>query len=82
MRDYKLYCLDGAKRIYRAADVICAITDEDAIAQARSMDMATACEIWDGRRLVATIGPSKRRSNSRRAGPTASAEPPRQAPTS
>ena len=81
MRDYKLYCLDGAKRIQRAADVICASTDEDAIAQARSLDMATACEIWDGRRLVATIAPSKPQPGLGRSVPTASAGPPKQAPT-
>ena len=81
MRDYKLYCLDGAKRIHRAPDVIYAITDEEAIAQVRSLDVATACEIWDGRRLVATVGPSNRRSSARGAVPKASAEPPRQAPT-
>ena len=59
MADYKLYCLDGAKRIQRAADVISAATDEDAIAQVRALDMPTACEIWQGRRLVATL-PAKR----------------------
>jgi len=55
MRDYKLYCLDGVKRIQRAADVISASSDEDAVDQARALEKPTACEIWQGRRLVATI---------------------------
>ncbi len=59
MPDYKLYCLDGAKRIQRAADVISANTDEDAIAQARALEKPMTCEIWQGRRLVATIPAAK-----------------------
>lgn len=55
MPDYKLYCLDGARRIARAPDVISAESDEEAIAAARGLGMASACEIWQGRRLVATI---------------------------
>jgi hypothetical protein len=55
MPDYKLYRLDGVKRIQRAADVISAPSDEEAVAQARALGMPTACEIWQGRRLVATI---------------------------
>ena len=55
MRDYRLYCLDGAKRIQRAADVINAASDDDAVAQAKALEKPTACEIWQGRRLVATI---------------------------
>ena len=59
MPDYKLYCLDGARRIQRAADVISAPSDEDAVAEARAMNMPTACELWQGRRLVATIPAAK-----------------------
>ena len=55
MRDYRLYCLDGEKRIQRAADVITASCDDDAVAQALALDRLTACEIWLGRRLVATL---------------------------
>ena len=55
MPEYKLYCLDGAKRIARAADVLCADSDEQAIAEARTLGKASACEIWQGQRLVATI---------------------------
>lgn len=58
MPEYKVYCLDGAKRIARAAEVLSAAGDEQAIAAARSLVSAGgACEIWQGRRLVATIPP-------------------------
>ncbi len=54
MPEYKLYRLDGAKRIARAAEVLSADGDEQAVAAAR--DLANSSfEIWQGRRLVATI---------------------------
>ena len=55
MANYRLYCLDGAGRITGAADVIEAPSDEEAIAIARERSPETRCEIWQGRRLVATI---------------------------
>jgi hypothetical protein len=60
MRDYKLYCLDGTRRIQRAADVISAKSDQDAIDIARGLDMPMPCELWQGRRLVATISPAEK----------------------
>jgi hypothetical protein len=59
MEDYRLYCLDGAKRIQRAAEVIHAASDEEAVAQARAMAKPMPCEIWQGRRLVATLPAAK-----------------------
>ena len=59
MPEHKLYCLDGAKRIARAADVVRAESDEQAVAAARKLGKASACEIWQGRRLVATIPAAK-----------------------
>jgi hypothetical protein len=59
MRDYRLYCLDGTRHIQRAAEVIKAPCDEDAIDIARGLDMPTACELWQGRRLVASIPAAK-----------------------
>ena len=59
MRDYKLYCLDGTRRIQRAADVISAKSDQDAIDIARGLDMPIACELWQGERLVATSPAAK-----------------------
>ena len=55
MQNYRLYCLDGAKRIARAADVIRAESDEEAVAAARELGKPMACEIWHGQRLVATV---------------------------
>ena len=55
MRDYKLYSLDGTKRIQRAADVISAASDDDAIALAKALRHPMPCELWHGGRLVATI---------------------------
>jgi len=59
MRDYRLYRLDGAKRIQRAAEVIAATGDDEAVAQAAALGLPTSCEIWQGRRLVATIPAAK-----------------------
>jgi len=60
MRDYRLYCLDGAKRIAKAAEVISADSDEEATAAARALALPVACELWQGRRLVAAIPKAKR----------------------
>ncbi len=63
MPEYKLYCLDGAKRIARAADVLRADSDEQAVAAARTLGLASACEIWQGQQLVATIPPGAKTSD-------------------
>ena len=55
MAEYKLYRLDGAKRIARAADVLSADSDGAALAAARTLTKSGSFEIWQGRRLVATI---------------------------
>lgn len=56
MPEYKLYRLDGVKHIARAAEVLSADSDEAAVAAARSLtETGGALEIWQGRRLVATI---------------------------
>jgi hypothetical protein len=58
MPDYGLYCLDGAGRI-SLADWIDAADDHSAIAKARELHgAALKCEIWQGQRLVAALGPS------------------------
>ena len=59
MADYRLYCLDGTKRIQHAAEVFRAASDEDAVAQARALNKPTECEIWQDQRLVATIPAAK-----------------------
>ena len=57
MKDYRLYCLDGTRRIMHPADVIKADSDEQAVAQAKALALPVECELWQGRRLVATIPP-------------------------
>jgi hypothetical protein len=55
MADYRLYCLDGAGRI-SLADWVQADSDEEAVGKARTMmGEALKCELWQGKRLVATL---------------------------
>ena len=55
MRDYRIYCLDGAGHI-SLAEWIEAGDDADALAQAEWLTRgAIKCEVWQGHRLVATI---------------------------
>jgi hypothetical protein len=55
VRNYSLYCMDGAGQIH-FADWIEAPTDEGAIAIGREKKNGfRKCEIWDGARLVASL---------------------------
>lgn len=54
MADYRLYCYDGAGKIW-VADWIEADTDEEAIATARLIKAAMRSEVWHRDRLVATL---------------------------
>ena len=55
MQRYRLYCLDGMGKI-GLAEWIEAMDDADAIRQAQEMKPgALRCELWLGKRLVATI---------------------------
>lgn len=54
MGSYRLYCFDGADRLW-VADRVEGNSDEDAIEAARALDTAIKCEVWEGRRLVATL---------------------------
>jgi hypothetical protein len=54
MADYRLYCFDGAGKVW-AADWIKAGSDEDAVQAARGLDTGVKCEVWQGRRFVAAI---------------------------
>ena len=58
---YRLYCFDGAGKVW-AADWLQAASDEDAIQAAHQMDFVVKCELWEGKRLVATIEPQLRAS--------------------
>ena len=54
MRDYRLYCLDGAGKI-TSAEWIDAASDDEAVGIARSTRKAVPCEVWHRTRLVARI---------------------------
>lgn len=55
---YRVYCLDGAGHLYEP-EWFDAASDEDAIAQIRAKRPDARCEIWHGRRLVASISPNR-----------------------
>ena len=59
LKTYRVYCFDGIHKDL-TADLIEAADDEDAIAQAEAAGFGTKCEIWDGNRLVAELGPERR----------------------
>ncbi len=57
MAFYRLYWLDGARRIASAADVISAADDDDAVSQVRGAQRPHRCELWHGQRLVSLVEP-------------------------
>jgi len=52
--NYIVYILDGVGKI-RGAEWIAAASDEDALAQARRLALATSCELWQRARKVARL---------------------------
>jgi hypothetical protein len=65
MADYRLYCFDGAGKVW-AADWIQASSDEEAVKAARDLETGVKCEVWQGRRFVAAIElptPAERSAN-------------------
>jgi len=54
--NYRYYCLDEVGRLHDAA-WFAADSDEDAVAQIEAKHPGSTCEIWQGRRLVASIYP-------------------------
>ena len=54
MAQYRLYCFDGADKVW-AAEWIEAGSDEEAIYAARTLETGVKCEVCEGNRLVATI---------------------------
>ena len=58
MPAYRIYCLDGAGKVW-AAEWIEAPDDAAAIEAARQMDEAVRCEIWQGQRLVGRVEPGR-----------------------
>jgi hypothetical protein len=52
--NYRLYCFDGAGKVW-TADWLRASSDAEAIELAHGMEVGVKCEIWEGKRLVTTI---------------------------
>jgi hypothetical protein len=51
---YRLYCFDGVGKVW-VADWLQVSSDAEAIELANQMDVGVKCEVWRGKRLVATI---------------------------
>lgn len=54
MAGYRLYCLDGAKKV-ASGEWIEADDDQAAIEAAREKYDGSECEVWQGARLVARV---------------------------
>jgi hypothetical protein len=54
MSDYRIYCFDGADKVW-AADWIKAASDAAALESARTINDAIKLEVWQGSRLVASF---------------------------
>jgi hypothetical protein len=61
MTAYRVYCLDGAGKVW-AARWIDAADDSAALDAARRLHEAVECEVWQGQRLVGRVQPTERRS--------------------
>ncbi len=56
--NYRYYCLDSTGQLH-SAEWFDADTDEEAIAQIAVKHPDARCEIWQGKRLVATLSPMR-----------------------
>ena len=54
MPSYRVYCYDGAGKLW-VADSIEAANDAVALDEARAMKVAIKCEVWERDRLVGTV---------------------------
>jgi hypothetical protein len=54
MSDYRVYCYDGADKVW-AADWIQAADDVAAVQSAQCISEAMKLEVWQGRRFVASF---------------------------
>ena len=54
-RNYRFYCLDRTGQLHNSVSFH-AENDQDAIAQIEAKHPEDKCEIWEGKRLVATLG--------------------------
>ena len=58
MLAYRVYCLDGAGRVW-AAEWIQAESDSTALDAAREFAGSAHCEVWLGDRLVGKVEPQR-----------------------
>ena len=58
---YRLYSFDLARSAV-SADFLTAANDQEAIAKAEADGFGSKCEIWDGKRLVATLEAERRQA--------------------
>ena len=58
MAAYRVYCLDGAGKVW-AAEWIDAADDAAALESARHFNQAVHCEVWQGQRLVGRVEPDR-----------------------
>ena len=56
MPAYRVYCLDGAGKVW-AAEWVEAEDDSAALELARRFEEAVRCEVWHGQRLVGRVEP-------------------------
>jgi hypothetical protein len=54
MPSYRIYCLDGAGKVW-AAEWIEAEDDNAALEAARQFTKAVQCEVWQGQRVVGRV---------------------------
>ena len=60
-KTYRIYTFDLALSAV-SADFIKAASDDEAIAKAEADGFGSKCEIWDGKRLVATLEAERRQA--------------------
>lgn len=58
---YRVYCFDAASKIV-SADWIDASSDEEALAKAEAKGFGSQCELWQGKRLVASLTAERRQA--------------------
>lgn len=59
--NYRYYCLDSAGHLHET-EWFHADSDEEAVAQIMAKHPDSRCEVWQGKRLVASISPNRLRA--------------------
>ena len=60
-KTYRICCFDAARHAL-SAELIKALSDEEAIAMAEAAGFGDKCEIWEGTRLVAQLEAERRQA--------------------